>query len=294
MNPWPAEVRRRGAVAWSRLALAWLLALCAVPGAWAQARVVTLGGTVTEIVYALGAGDAVVGTDISSLYPPEATRLPQVGYYRSVPVEGVAALRPDLVLASEQAGPPDALARLQSLGLTVVKVPDGATLASLRARIVAVAAALGREAQAGGLVGQLERELARAQAVEAPPLRTLVIMNRSGTPLGAGDGSAADAILKLAGLNNVLAGQRGYQPLSAESLLTLAPELIVVTATSLPASGGMDGLLASPGIAGTPAARHGGVIEMDDLLILGLGPRLPQAVQALKAGAARAGQRATR
>src|SRR5690606_30267932 len=87
-------------------------------------RVVTLGGTVTEIVYALDQGDRLVGDDQSSLYPEAATKLPRVGYYRAVPVEGVLALRPDLVLASEQAGPPEALARLKEVGIPVEIISD--------------------------------------------------------------------------------------------------------------------------------------------------------------------------
>ncbi|MFJ0631528.1 ABC transporter substrate-binding protein, partial [Bordetella bronchiseptica] len=98
--------------------LAWLLAM-ACAGAAAQGaparRVVTLGGTVTEIVYALGQGGRLVGDDLSSLYPQAATQLPRIGYYRAVPVEGVLALEPDLVLASEQAGPPDAIERLKAV-----------------------------------------------------------------------------------------------------------------------------------------------------------------------------------
>ena len=116
---------------------AWLLAAGAhaAPPERVAARVVTLGGSVTEIVYQLGQGGKLVGDDLSSLYPEAATKLPRVGYYRAVPVEGVLALKPDLVLASEQAGPPDALKRLGDVGVRIVTVPDAPSVDSLKARI---------------------------------------------------------------------------------------------------------------------------------------------------------------
>ncbi|KCV25517.1 putative hemin-binding periplasmic protein HmuT [Bordetella bronchiseptica F2] len=267
--------------------LAWLLAMaCAGAAAAAQTapaqRVVTLGGTVTEIVYALGQGGRLVGDDLSSLYPQAATQLPRIGYYRAVPVEGVLALEPDLVLASEQAGPPDAIERLKAVGVRVAVVSDQASVQSLHARIRAIAQALDAVPEGERLAAQLDAELARAEALPASGARALLLMNRTGTPLGAGRDTAADLLLRLSGLANALAGQEGYKPLSAEALGALAPEVIVVTAASLAASGGLEKLRTQPGIAATPAAQRQCIVVMDDLLALGTGPRLPQAIRQLK------------
>lgn len=260
-----------------------------MPSDATPSRVVTLGGGVTEIAYALGAGGQLVGSDQSSLYPEAATRLPRVGYYRAVPVEGVLALQPDLVLASEQAGPPASLQRLRELGARLVVVPDAPSVESLRQRIRAVAEALGREREGERMLADLDAGLRQAQARPATPARVLLLMNRTGTPLAAGDDTAADTVLSLAGLDNVLAGkQQGYKPLSAESLAALSPDLVIVTAGSLAATGGVGGVLALPGLAATPAGRAERIIVMDDLLVLGMGPRLPMALQELKARAAQA------
>lgn len=248
----------------------------------AAERVVTLGGSVTEIVYVLGRGGALVGDDQSSLYPEEATRLPRVGYYRSVPVEGVLALRPDLVLASEQAGPPEAIRRISEVGVRVAVVSDRPSVQSLQTRIRQIAEALDAREEGERLAADVERELQRARALPGSNARALLILNRTGTPQGAGAGTAAALVLELAGLVNVLNGQQGYKPLSAESLSALAPEVIVVPDSVLEASGGLEKFRAMPGMAGTPAAARGCIVAMDDLLILGTGPRLPQAIRALK------------
>ncbi len=265
---------------WLAMAAGWAIAL----GAYAAppARVVTLGGTVTEIVYQLGQGDKLVGDDLSSLYPEAATKLPRVGYYRSVPVEGVLSLKPDLVLASEQAGPPDALKRLADVGVRVVTVSDAPSVDSLKSRIRSIADALGVAPAGERRVEDVTRELARAEAVPATRARALLLINRTGSPQGAGRDTAANEVMHLAGLVNVLQDQHGYKPLSAEAMGALAPDLIIVTQASLDAGGGMDAFLRMPGIASTQAAAKRRVVVMDDLLILGMGPRLPLALTQLK------------
>ncbi|MGE8616292.1 MAG: heme/hemin ABC transporter substrate-binding protein [Achromobacter spanius] len=265
---------------WLAIALGWVVAVGV--HAAEPSRVVSLGGSVTEIVYGLGEGDRLVGDDLSSLYPEAATKLPRVGYYRAVPVEGVLSLKPDLVLASEQAGPPDALKRLAGVGVRVVTVSDAPSVDSLKARIRAVAEALGVAPAGERMVDEVTRELARAEAIPATRARALLLLNRTGTPQGAGRDTAANEVMHLAGLVNVLDGQQGYKPLSAEAIGALGPDLIVVTQASLDAGGGMDKFLAQPGIAGSQAAAKRRVVVMDDLLILGMGPRLPLALTQLK------------
>jgi len=265
---------------WLAIALGWVVA--AGVHAAEPSRVVSLGGSVTEIVYGLGEGDRLVGDDLSSLYPEAAIKLPRVGYYRAVPVEGVLSLKPDLVLASEQAGPPDALKRLAGVGVRVVTVSDAPSVDSLKARIRAVAEALGVAPAGERMVDEVTRELARAEAIPATRARALLLLNRTGTPQGAGRDTAANEVMHLAGLVNVLDGQQGYKPLSAEAIGALGPDLIVVTKASLDAGGGMEKFLAQPGIAGSQAAVKRRVVVMDDLLILGMGPRLPLALTQLK------------
>lgn len=266
------------------VAIGWVLAAAA--HAAPPERVVTLGGSVTEIVYQLGQGERLVGDDLSSLYPEAATRLPRVGYYRAVPVEGVLALKPELVLASEQAGPPDALKRLGEVGVRVVTVPDSPSVDSLKARIRNVADALGVAPEGERLVEQIARDLKAVEGIPVTHARAVLLMNRTGALQGAGRGTAANEVMAMAGLVNVLKDQQGYKPVSAEALSALAPDLIVVTKASLEASGGVAKLLALPGIASTPAAARQRVIVMDDLLLLGMGPRLPQALTELKREAA--------
>lgn len=245
-------------------------------------RVVTLGGTVTEIVYALDQGDRLVGDDVSSLYPEAATKLPRVGYYRAVPVEGVLALDPDLILASEQSGPPAALTRLKDIGVPVEIISDKPSVESLNKRIRQIGNALGVPERSEQLIKSVDAALREVRGLPESHLRAVLLMNRTGTPQGAGSDTAASLVLELSGLINVLADQKGYKPVSAEALSALAPQVIVVPRMALEANGGMEKLRAMPGVALTPAATNHCIVVLDDLLALGTGPRLPQAIRTLK------------
>jgi iron complex transport system substrate-binding protein len=109
-----------------------------------------------------------------------------------------------------------------------------------------------------------------------------MLMSRTGAPEGAGKNTSADAMMSLAGMSNVLAKQQGYKPLSQESLAALRPDVIITTTRSVESLGGIDKLLASPGLSQSPAAKQKRVLVMDDLLLLGFGPRLPEALTELK------------
>lgn len=268
------------------------LLLCVAGAAYASApmaaqpeRLVSLGGTVTEIIFELGQGHRLVADDASSMYPEAARQLPRVGYYRAVPLEGVVAQRPDLILASENAGPPKTLARLEALGIAVWQVSDQPTMTSLYERIGQIAQALRVPDEGEKLIAQVREKVAVAQALPSPRRSALVLINRTGPLMGAGNHTAAAEVLSLAGLDNVLNAQDGYKPVSAEGLLMLAPDMIIITAASALASGGLDVFKERAGVRSTPAAEHGRVVEMDDLLILGLGPRVGQAIRQLKEAA---------
>lgn len=254
----------------------------------APARVVGLGGPVTEIVYALDAGASLVGADTSSIYPPEALKLPRVGYYRTFSVEGVASLKPSLVLASDQSGPPQALEQLGKLGAKVVVVPSDPTLDALDKRIRGVAAALDIAPRGEALVERIHAQL-RDLHPSGRGQRVLLVSSHTGKLLAAGGDTAGSAMVRLIGADNVLVSQSGYKPFSSEAAAALRPDVIITTTMSVNASGGLDAFLAQGGLNVTPAARAKRVVVMDDLLLLGFGPRLPEALRQLSAGLAAKG-----
>lgn len=268
-----------------------LIAVLLVPlGAYAQpdadtSRIVTLGGSVTEIVYALGADDQVVGVDASSVYPEAATEKPDVGYFRKVPAEGVLSLNPSLVLALEGTGPPTVFEQFRSAGVRTVQVPDPPSVDGAKRKIQTIGDLLGRSARADSLIAAMERELDEARTLRAEASSTpsvlFVYARGSGTMNVAGRGTSAAAMIELAGGENAITGFEGFKPMSAEAVVEAEPDVILALTRGLESIGGTEDLLEQPGIPLTPAGKQQRIVAMDDLLLLGFGPRLGTAVKRL-------------
>ncbi len=244
-------------------------------------RVVVAGGSLTEIVYALGAEATLVGCDASSLYPEAATKLPQVGYVRALSAEGVLSLRPTLVITLPEAGPPAALAQLRASGTPALIVPAENSIEGVKRKIRVVAEALDRQLQGEALIRQLDADLAQARDVLArsahKPKVMFIYARGQGAASVAGRNTAAAEMIRLAGGVNAFDFE-GYKPLTAEAAVAAAPDVILLTTRGLESSGGVAGVLAMPGIMQTPAGRNRRIVPLDDLLLLGFGPRAGQGV----------------
>ncbi|MEE4361740.1 MAG: ABC transporter substrate-binding protein [Pseudomonadales bacterium] len=262
-----------------------VLFLVASLSAAAEERIVAIGGAVTEIVFALGAGDRLVAVDSTSSHPPAAKDLPDVGYLRRLAPEPIIALAPSIVLALEDAGPPAVLDQLRAAGVPLVIVPDAPTPDSVIDKVRVVAEALGRVEEGNSLMARLASDFAALteapRSPESPRVLLLLAVSASGAPLVGGEGTSADAIIRLAGARNAAAGVVGYKPLAPEAVVALAPDVLLIPDRGLELLGGRDRLLSRPEIAPTPAGQAGRIVTMDQLLLLGFGPRTPEAAQQL-------------
>ena len=247
-------------------------------------RLVTVGGAITEVVYALGAEALLVGTDTTSLYPAAALKTPKVGYLRQLSAEGLLSLRPDTVIASSEAGPPVVLDQVRSAGVTVEVIPADHRWSEVLQKVQVVGRAAGREAQARDLAQRLQRDwdaLQQRVAVSQRRPRVLFVLSHSASPQVAGQGTAADAVIRFAGGVNCMGGFQGYRPMTAEAMAAAAPDCILTSDQSLQAHGGVERFWTRPELALTPAYAKRALLTMDALLLLGMGPRLPAAMQTL-------------
>lgn len=263
----------------------WFALLSALPlvaFATTPEKVVTLGGDVTEIVYALGAQSSLVARDSTSQWPQAANNLPDVGYLRQLNAEGILSMRPTLVLASAQAQPSLALKQVEQSHVKVVTVPGSNDLSVIDEKVRVIAQATHQQALGEILRGKLRQELA---ALPTTPLnkRVLFILNHGGmTAMAGGQQTGADAAIRAAGLQNAMQGFTRYQPLSQEGVIASQPDLIVISQDGVKALGGEDNLWKLPGLAQTPAGRHKQVLAIDDMALLGFSVRTPQAIQQLR------------
>jgi len=251
-----------------------------------EADVLSIGGPVTEIVAALGQQHRLKARDTTSLYPPEVQNLPDVGYLRALSPEGVLSVDPGLILAEEGAGPPEALDVIRAADLNLVEVPDALSTEGILRRIAVIGAALGVPEAAHALATQVGEERAGATAHATRPTaekkRVLFILSTQGGRINAaGRGTAAQAIIDLAGGVNVLADFQGYRQITDEAVARAAPDVILMMDRGGDHGPDDAALFSMPAIGLTPAGRDRAVVRMDGLLLLGFGPRMAQAVMAL-------------
>lgn len=268
-------------------AATFVLCLASTAAADEAGTVITLGGSVTEIAVALGAEDRIIARDTTSTWPESVQALPDVGYIRALSPENVLALDPALIVAEGDAGPPEAVEVLQSAGIPFVLVPEATDAASLVAKIDAVATALNLPAEGAALAVQVQSRLdaARSRAgTIATPKRVLFILSlKGGGVMAGGEGTEAEGIIRLAGGINAASGFTGYKPMTDEAVLAAAPDAILMMDREGDLAIADADVLAQPALSQTPAAETATIIRMDGTLLLGFGPRTPEAADALYA-----------
>lgn len=249
-------------------------------------RVVSLAPGAAEIVWALGLSDVIAGKDLVSSYPGSDVT-PTVNPGHEVALETVLSLNPDLVLADTSDENSDAVQKLTELGIPVVAIPEATSVSEISPRIIAVASALGVTSTGDELASQTEAKLAlvSSTAESETKIAFLYLRGNAGVYLIGGRGSGADSIILSLGARDAGTelGIEGFAPLTAESLAKANPDVLLVMTKGLESVGGIEKLLALPGVSSTSAAQNSAVIQADDRVLLSFGPQTPKVISCLAA-----------
>jgi iron complex transport system substrate-binding protein len=250
-------------------------------------RIVSVGGAVTEILYALGLEERIVAVDTTSLYPPRALAdKPNVGYMRQLSAEGILGLSPTLILAPEGAGPKDTITVLENAGIPFVSVPDHYSADGIVERIRLVARAAGAEERGACLAAAAEADLAalaQKRARVSRPLRVMFVLSFvNDRPMVAGTETAADGIIRLAGAINAGADYRGYKAITDEAVLAARPDVVLAMQRGRQEMTAEE-VFSRPMFSLTPAAQAKRYVAMDGHYLLGFGPRTARAARDLAA-----------
>lgn len=243
-------------------------------------RVVALNGTTVELIYKLGQQKTIVGTDVTGTFP--ANKIPSVGHWAQLPAEGIISLKPDLVVgtADNFATPRNTtvVAQLRAAGIKVLVLPasDSGGLDGVKTRLNLLAQVYGVPSVANSLTRNFGTQLAALKAnkpKKAPRVIFLYAHSSSDATIYGTDGGANE-LIELAGGKNV-APFKDTKALTAEALVALNPDAIVMLSRGLESVGGVAGALKMPGVAQTNAGRKGRIYAVDDS-IRWIGPRLPE------------------
>jgi iron complex transport system substrate-binding protein len=260
-----------------------VLALAGASLAQEADRVLSIGGSVTEIVHALGQGHRLVARDTTSTFPPKVTELPDVGYARALSPEGVLSVAPSLILAIEGAGPPEAIEVLAQSGVTFVSIPEAQSAEGILTKIAAVGAALGVPDRAEALATETRAALEAAaertaQLPETARKRVLFILSlQGGRILASGRDTQAAAIIAMAGGVNAVTEFDGYKQMTDEAVAEAAPDVILMMDRTGDHAILDEQLFALPSIRVTPAGAAESIVRMNGLYLLGFGPRTARA-----------------
>ncbi|HMM89953.1 heme/hemin ABC transporter substrate-binding protein [Bradyrhizobium sp.] len=249
------------------------------------ARIVSIGGAITEILYALGFEDRLAGVDSTSLYPAAALRdKPNVGYMRQLSAEGVLGLNPSLVLAAQGSGPKETMDVLEAAKVPLVLVPEIFSEAGLVEKIKLVGHAMGADKRAECLTAAVTDDLAQLRELRARvtrPVRVMFVISLlNGRAMAAGRNTAANEIIALAGGANAIDGYEGYKFINDEAIVAAKPD-VVLSIQRGNESVDAEAVYLHPAFALTPAAANKAFISMDGLYLLGFGPRTAAAARDL-------------
>lgn len=247
-------------------------------------RIVSLNGSTTEILFALGVGEKVVGCDASSTYPKGIReKLPSVGYQYGLNAEGILSLKPTLVIGRDDVKPPQVVEQLRMAGVTVLLLKEPRTFETAKKRLLTIGKAVGCEKKAKELTKALDADIKKLEKKftlrkEKPKKKALFLYLRgTQTTLVLGRDTAPGAMFEIVGAENAAGNIKGNKPMTAEAVIAAQPDVYVLFTTGLKSIGGVDGLLKLPGLALTPAGKNRRIVALDGQYLSGFGPRCARA-----------------
>jgi iron complex transport system substrate-binding protein len=263
-----------------------LLLVSPIQQAMAQAspKIVSVNGTISEILAGIGMEANIIGTDVTSNYPETLKNKPKVGHNRNLSAEGILALQPEIVTGLATEVKPELVAQLKSTGIKLVLFNQTFSAEGTRKLIREVAQAFGKAQMADPLIKKLDADLAGAAKVikTTKKQKVLFIYARgTGTMMVAGEGTQMAQIIEMAGGVNAVSGFTDFKPLTPEALVAANPDVILLFSSGMQSLGGTAGLLNVQGVNQTNAGKNKRFITMDGELLSSFGPRLGLAVNEL-------------
>lgn len=241
-------------------------------------KIVSVGGSITETVVALGHSNELIGVDLSSSYPKEITsKLPNVGYWIDLPQEGILSLKPEVVIISNQAGPKKLVDSLPSYGIKTYIIDDQPSIESAKKKIMQVGEVLKEEQKAQQIIARIEKNVPKIQEEiksKKKPKVLFLFSRGEGTTMAAGTDTKAGVMIGLAGGENIVTTKQ-FSQISGEAILQMNPDVIITSNHTVET--GIDKNI----VDSTNAGKNGKIFNMDMILISGFTVRTDYALQEL-------------
>jgi len=241
-------------------------------------RIVSLGGTLTEIVYALGEEKQLVAVDVTSTYPEAASALTNLGHASGISAESILGSNPTHVIGFTNELKPELISQLKNAKIEVVLFDQEYSVSGAKKIISEVAKWLEKEEAGKKLTDQIDADIKGLAKLKSKPAVLFVYARGAGAMMVAGDDTQMEKIIEIAGGKNAVSGFNEFKPLTPESVIAANPDLLLMFESGAQSLNGEAGMLEIPGMKMTTAGKKKQLLSMDGLLLSGFGPRVGQAL----------------
>ena len=244
-------------------------------------RIISLSGSITEILAELGYQKQIVGVDVTSTYPQDIKQYAKnLGHVNGLSIENIITLKPTLLLASENLKP-ELINSLKGAKIQVKTISKEESIEGTKKFIKDVAQAIGDNTSYIKIIEQIDLDSANMLVFETKPKVLFIYARGAGTLMVAGKNTPMEKMIAIAGGENAVNDFENYKPLTSESLIQANPDYILLFEKGVESLGGIDGLLEIQGISQTNAGKNRRIITMDGALLSGFGPRVGKAAKEL-------------
>lgn len=245
----------------------------------AQERIVIIGHGLTEIVYALGFGDKVVGVDDQSTYPPETKELPKVGYYESVNATQIKSLNPDMIIARNDAGTFIQIAELRANTKNYLDIPPSKNFDDIKASIRMIAEYFNVAQKGEDLIDELEDQVIaverKREELNILPKVSFVLVNKNGDVMVFGTETDANHMIKISGGYNTMIYNREAKKIDPDYFELSEQDVIFVARRNLEKVGGLESLKLKYKLNKTKAHKNENIVVVDYDMFTSFGTRFP-------------------
>ncbi|WP_299254271.1 ABC transporter substrate-binding protein [uncultured Cytophaga sp.] len=243
-----------------------------------EMKIVSVNGTMSEIICALGLESSLVGVDVTSSYPASLEKVVKIGHNRSVSSEGIIALSPNLVVGMQNDLKSTLIEQLTASNIKTYLFKQELSVEGTKKLISEAGVYFKQSAKASELIAQLDKDIALVKKPKVKKKVLFIYARGAGSMMVSGTGTSVEKVIELSGGQNAVTSFADFKPLTSEALIAANPDVILLFDSGLESIGGVDGLLKVQGIAQTTAGKNKKVISMDGQLLTGFGPRLGKAM----------------
>lgn len=247
-------------------------------------RIISIGGSITEILYELGFEANIVAVDITSNYPKQAKKLPSVGYIRNLSSEGVLSMHPSLIISENDIGPQIIIEQLKKSKIDLRIIEEEQSIQGIIKKIKCVGEIINKTEETLNYISNNIDPLVRKidnkkNNTKLKDIKVMMILSMKGTsPVVAGSGTSGDSFIKMLGVTNIYESLEGWKSVTPESILSLNPDFIILPSRDLHKGSNIEEIRQNTMFKKTNAGKNNGFIIDDGMSILGYGPRTIKSV----------------